>query len=109
MNDQEKSHKLEKILSDATLVKRLYNAADKADMQAIFSEFGLELTSDEVDAFIRMMNAATTGDEEISEEQLEEVTGGVAAVWILETAFKIIFKIAKPIWKAGKWLANQGY
>ncbi len=96
-------------MSDATLVKRLYNAADEADMQAVFSELGLVLTSDEVHAFIRMMNAAVTSDEEISEEQLEEVTGGVAAVWILETAFKLILKIAKPVWKAGKWLANQGY
>ena len=106
MNNQDKAIKLAEILEDSEIMKNISNAESKEEMQKIFSENGLELTNYEVDSFIKMMNS--DNNDEISEETLESVSGGVVdAVWIFTTSYKGVKAVAKTCWNAGKWVAKD--
>lgn len=107
MDNKEKSSKLAEILADSVKMEKIANAETKEVMQALFRDSGLELTMSEIDAFIQMMNS---DDEiEISEENLESVSGGasgVDAIWIFTQAYKGVKAVAKYSWNAGRWVAK---
>lgn len=106
MNEQEKAKRLEEILMDESLVRRLNAAESKPALQASFGELGLDMSCEEIDTFINLMNSAT--DDSLAEESLENVVGGAfGAVWIFSTSWKIMKKIAKNCWDAGRWLATK--
>ena len=104
MNDQLKIQKMNEILEDESLIKVLSEASSKEEMQQIFNDAGLEMSLEEIDAFINLMN---TSGGELNEAALSSVNGGVDALWIFSTSWKGIKKIAKACWNAGKWLANH--
>jgi len=109
MNEQEKSQKLIDILNNEAIMTQIANANTKEDMQAVFANNGLDMTMAEVDAFIQLMNS--NNEDEISESDLESVSGGagatVTAIWIFSQAITGIKKVAKTCWNAGKWFANN--
>lgn len=105
MDNKEKITKLAEILADSVKMEKIANAETKEVMQTLFRDSGLELTMSEIDAFIQMMNSDDEG--EISEENLESVSGGaVDAVWIFTQAYKGVKAVAKYSWNAGRWVAK---
>lgn len=108
MDNNVKAEKLTEIVNNEEILTKISNADTKEEMQGIFAANGLDMTMAEVDAFIHMMNM--NGKEEVSEAQLESVTGGaIDAVWIFTQSWKGIKKIAGTCWNAGKWFADQGW
>lgn len=107
MNNQEKSALLVELVNNEEVITKISNAESKEDMQAIFAANGLEMSLAEIDAFIQMMNSEKEG--ELDEGDLENVAGGVDALWIFSTAWKGIKAVAKGAWNAGKWLAKNGF
>lgn len=105
MNEHDKTVKLTEILNNLEIMKMISNAETKEKMQEIFAENGLDMSISEIDAFIQFMNSDDEG--EISENELEGVTGGVDAVWIFTTAWGATKKIAKTCWNAGRWFAKN--
>lgn len=105
MNTQERINKLTNFLSNETIMKKIANAETKIDMLDIFVDNGIEMTMDELDILISIMNS--NNNNEISEDELEMVSGGVVgAGTIFAEAWNGISLIAKACWEAGKWFAK---
>jgi predicted ribosomally synthesized peptide with nif11-like leader len=64
----------ERLKSDEALQAKLAGATDRAERLALAREEGFELSADDVDAVKRAL-----GIEELSDEDLERVAGGVSA------------------------------
>ena len=78
MSNQEISEKLKQVLSDELFISNLSRAENPEAMRDMFSEQGIEMSIDDVNAFIKMMDAICndSSDEELDEETLESVSGG---------------------------------
>ena len=106
MTNEEKIVLLEKLTDNDAFLADIAKAESKDQLQEVFANYGLELTRDEVDAFVAKLNSTASG--ELNEDSLDDVAGGVSvtALWVFSTAAKGIKKIAKTCWNAGKKLAN---
>lgn len=63
------------LFEDATFKEKFLQAESKDDLQKLFGEYGVELSREEVDEFVAELEAFNAGDE-LSEETLEDVSGG---------------------------------
>lgn len=101
----EKAEKLQQIIGDEKVLLALSQADSKEAMQKIFRDNGLEMSVEEVDAFITGMNLACST--ELDEADLDTVAGGVAPLTVLQWGWTGIKTVAKTCWKAGRWFANN--
>lgn len=83
--------KYEELAKDQVFLNALADVETPEAMQKIFADHGIEMTMDEVSAFIRL--AENGGDDELDENDLASVSGGSLAVGLLAIA------IALLIWK----------
>ena len=104
MTNEEKIVLLEKLTDNDAFLADIAKAESKDQLQEVFANYGLELTCEEVDAFVAKLNNETA--DELNEDALEDVAGGVDAAWVFKTAGKAIKKVAKFCWNAGKKLAD---
>lgn len=106
MNENEKSLKLEQLLNDTEFVTMLGSSADAEEMKKIFADKGLELTTEEVNAFTDMMDNA--GEAELDETSLEEVSGGAGAPkWLWKLAKRCLVESVKKAWETGRMAAGK--
>ena len=79
--DVSKAEKLEELFKNEDFVKELAPTSSAAEAQAVFAAHGLELTPEEVKAisqqFAGCIKKLEENDGELSEEDLEQISGGV--------------------------------
>lgn len=105
MND--KQVKFDALVENESFLEAMKAAEGKDDIKRIFSEFGLDLSKDEINAFTAMTERALS--EELTADDLESVAGGAIDIdpfKVFEWAWKGTKKIAKKCWNAGRKFAN---
>lgn len=103
MTTTEMNNKLSELCNNEAFIKRMSDAESKEDVRKIFSEFGLDLTEDEVTA---MLYIAANEGEEVTLEKLECVAGGVGGWEIFVTSISLVKEIAKKSWDFGRKCAK---
>ena len=105
MTNIEKEALLEQLAENQMFIDAFSAVESKADLQKVFMNFGLEMSREEIDAFVVMANQAVS--DELNENDLDDVSGGaVDALTVLSWGWKGIKAVAKTAWNAGKALAN---
>ena len=97
MNQEEMKSKLEEAMKDETFVKELEEAPDVETAQKIFKSKGFEFTTEELEA---IANQIRSSNDEIAEDQLETVSGGLLLP--LHNPL-IVYAIAKVVKRLVKW------
>lgn len=79
MNQEEKIAKIQEVLADKDFIAKVMEMENPEEVQKAFQAKGIELTLEEIeDAKKEIGNRLENADsEEISDEQLEQVAGGV--------------------------------
>jgi len=80
MNQQEKEQLIKEIFSDEEYVKGLIALETPEEVQASLQEKGLEITVEEINTMKDLLSKMNDG--ELSDEDLESVSGGCVAVLI---------------------------
>ena len=106
MNNQDLISKLGALADNEAFIADLKSAESKNDLQNVLAKYGIDLTREETDVFASEIEKILTG-REVSEAELEQVSGGVAAGWIIITqAIDWGKEIWKKCWSWGKKFAN---
>ena len=102
---EDRNQKLEKLLGDESFIRELDTAQTREQIQEIYRKHGVELSREEVDAFLAV---ATSDGAELDETALETVAGG--AYWTAARVFSAAWNVftwgAKGAWNLGKKFAN---
>lgn len=67
---------LKKVMGDSEFVETIVAMEDPADVQKAFADKGVDFTIDEINMIARQ---AFGGDDELDENELEDVAGGILA------------------------------
>ena len=103
MTDQEKTKKFEQLSQDKEFLESMAKADTREDIRRVFFSYGMELTHEEVDAFIDL---ALQDNQELNENMLDEVAGGVSAAALLKAMADAAWNVGKYCWSLGKKFAN---
>ena len=71
------NEKLDELLKDEAFIEKLLNQENDTDVQALLAENGIELTLSDISAIKSGIEARLSDNEELSEDDLENVAGGV--------------------------------
>lgn len=105
MMNAEKAVIFENLAQNKEFLQAVAAATGKDELQSIFARFGLELTREEIDGIVKMLNASV-GDE-LGADDLDQVNGGsIEAVTVFEWAWKGIKAVSKTAWNWGRKLAE---
>ncbi|MBE5811083.1 MAG: hypothetical protein E7318_09160 [Clostridiales bacterium] len=104
MNTQNKAALLDQLVENEDFLNAVVNTTSKQDLQSVFAANGLEMSMDEIDTIVDMV--CMHDSDELNEEELANVAGGVSAATIFKWAGKGIKAIAKHAWNLGKKFAN---
>lgn len=97
MSNEEMSQKLEELASNESFIEALKKAENKDDIRKTFSAFGVDMTDEEVDSFMAEAEKMFENDE-ISEEGLEQVSGGLLFGGIrIRVILKIVYETIKKV------------
>lgn len=101
MTNQEKAIRFNEIMEDQQFVQQMENVINTEEAQSVFSQFGLELSSTEVNEIMASLaqQALNTEDSdgEIADAELEMVSGGVG--WrAIKTTWKVMSHISSKYW-----------
>lgn len=98
--DTRKMEKLNELFADAAFAEQVRTLDTAEELQALLAEKGIELTQEEFEAMLeaceKLMGQA---DGELTDEQMEDVSGGVTAEAILLCAVAV----ACIAWLAKRW------
>lgn len=75
--------KVKELVADQGFVDKLLSCEEPEQVQALFAENGVELTLDDVKSIGQGLEKTLSSGEELSEDDLEAVAGGVAAVVVV--------------------------
>ena len=98
MSNEILEQKVKEILTNEELMKKLGESTDLNDVREKLRSFGLETTDDELNGIIGAM-AEMGKDRELSDDELEQVSGGGGSV-----AGTLAF--AKAAWNVGMTIAS---
>ena len=99
--DMERAAKFQALQENGQFEQELENISTPEELQALLGSHGIEMTMDEVQEF--MTSAVKLNNDELSEEDLEDVAGGVAA-WVIVGGKWVLKQVA--IWAIKKGLAK---
>lgn len=89
MANQETNIGFDQLLQNEEFVERFQNAETLEQVRNVCAEFGLQLTEEETQALIKAMYAVCKPEGELSEDEMEAVSGG-ALLSIVSTGAGII-------------------
>lgn len=104
MMNADKAVALEKLAANKDFLNAVASTNCKDELQKVFHDFDLEMSRDEIDAFILMMEASVS--EELSDDVLDQVSGGVSAKDVFGWAWNGAKAVAKTAWSLGKKFAD---
>lgn len=90
MTDNEKMTLMEKVLGDSAVIEKVIDAESMEEAKGILAANGLELTDEEMGELGKALDAAVSGNGELSEDQLEDVAGGAS---LLSTIWNLLRKL----------------
>ncbi len=103
MYTKEVCSRIEEMLENEEIVKRLAEASSNAEFKAVFQEAGVQLEDSEVNTIMEQLKAYKTGDT-LTEEQLEAVSGGC---FLCACAIVVSCAVtAYVVYKVGKWIVD---
>jgi predicted ribosomally synthesized peptide with nif11-like leader len=106
MNGEEMKNKLEALVGNEAFLADLQKAESKDDLQNVMKKYGVELTKEEVDAFASEIEKILSS-EEMQDNDLEQVSGGVIGPWqIITFTYSVGKDFWKKCWSWGKQFAN---
>ncbi len=90
---------MESLLKDEAFVGKLLEAASVSEMRALVEAEGVQVPEEELAAFKQAMDerAAAGGKQALSDDDLEQVTGGVFTV---SSSNALDFDVVQILWKA---------
>ncbi len=99
------NEKLNALLKDQDFIEKLTNSETDTDVQALLTENGVELTLEEINAIKKGVDAHISGDGELSEDELENVAGGIDIGGIISGIVDNFIKIGDKIdtWTRRRW------
>lgn len=90
MNEEQKVAKVKELFADKEFVEKILELESAEEVQAALKEKGLELTVEEINQIKEQLIKSGESGEEVSDEELEQVAGGVVGTVIACTAIGII-------------------
>lgn len=99
----EKALALDKLVENAEFMNTYHKVESKDGLQKLFAQYGVALEKEEIDAFVFALNSSS---EELDENTLDNVAGGVDPMTIFGWAWGIVKKTGKWAWEKGRQLAN---
>ena len=90
--------KFQALQESGTFVEELDKVDSPQGLQSLLASHGIELTMDEIKEM--MDTAIQLNNTELSEEQLDEVAGGVP-VWVLKAGKWVLLQVASWVLKKG--------
>lgn len=102
MTLDEKALALDKLVENEEFLNAYHKVEAKTELQELFAKYGVELSKEEIDAFVSAVN----GNEELDETSLDAVAGGVEPLTIFKWAWGVVKKTGKWAWNKGRQLAN---
>lgn len=107
MTDKEKMELAEKVLGDSAVIEKLMDAKSTEEAKGVLAAEGLTLTDEEMDQLGKTLDAVAAGDGELSEDQLEDVAGGILiagpAIW------KTISNAIRSLMSKGNFSGGSGF
>jgi len=99
------NEKLNTLLEDQDFIEKLTNTETDTEVQALLAENGVELTLEEINAVKKGVEARISEEGELSEDDLENVAGGVDIANIIEGVCNGIVKLGDAIhkWTRRRW------
>ena len=99
------NEKLDELLKDEAFIEKLLNQENDTDVQALLAENGIELTLSDISAIKSGIEARLSGNEELSEDDLENVAGGVDVDKIITGVVDGICKLGDAVhkWTRRRW------
>jgi len=85
MNEKELKKKLAELSGNAEFAQKLSSGKSKAEIQALFAEYGVPLSERELLDLIRSLATGIFVNDELDEDDLERVAGGMNAPGTQET------------------------
>ncbi len=99
--------KIKEVLAKEGFVEKLLACEEPEQVQALFSAEGIELTLDQVKQIGAGLNASLAEGDELDEDALDSVAGGVAISAIVGGIITGIEVIAKVPWRrVGRAIKN---
>ena len=101
--------KFEKLMQDEAFAEKLLSLDEDTEIQALLSENGVEFTLEQIAAIKKGVIAQLNGeDAELSDEDLEDVAGGIAvgaAITIAVGVVKGLVILGNGVhkWTRGRW------
>ena len=92
MSREELTEKVNELLENPQFVEALTETKSREDMARVLGEFGVKVTAEELDDIL----ASVPASGELSEEDLEAVSGG-CSYWIIVLAILLGISIARLI------------
>ena len=86
-------------VNNEVITKALTEAQSVDEMIAAFADQGIEITTEELEKVMKDVLAEESG-EELSEGDLEGVSGGSAYSWAMNTARNIVVGVVKAVGQA---------
>ncbi|MGN1367590.1 MAG: hypothetical protein ACI4WX_01870 [Aristaeellaceae bacterium] len=98
--DTRKMEKLNELFADAAFAEQVRTLDTAGELQALLAEKGIELTQEEFEELLEACEKlAGQADGELTDEQMEDVSGGVCAGTILLCAVAV----ACISWHIKRW------
>ncbi len=106
MTEQEKLKKITELLNNDAFNNDVSNCSSQEELRAVFAKYGANLEAEEVSEFVSAVKQAGS-EGEISEDQLEDVTGGsITAAALLKACVSAGVKGWNWVGKWGRKFAN---
>lgn len=94
------------LLDDKEFVVKMLSQETPEDVQKLFQENGVEVSMEEVNALGAELNRISTTGDELTEESLESVTGGIAAATVWAVA-KCVIAVGGAALAIYKWYKSR--
>lgn len=96
--------KIKELMSSTEFTEKLAVLSTTEEIQALFSENGVEMTSDEINEMFEMAYRLNENSGELSTDELDDVSGGALRAYV-----KPFISGCKWGWDAGKKFENWLY
>lgn len=102
-----KTDALTALMDNKDFVIKMLSQDTPEDVQKLFHENGVDLTLDEVKEFGRELEKAANADDELGEDALESVSGGVVAAATVWAVAKCVIAVGGAGLAIYKWYKSR--
>lgn len=99
------NEKMKELLADKAFVEKLMSLETETEVQSLLSENGVELTVEQISMIKKGVMSQLSNSDELSEDDLETVAGGVDIGGIIQGITDAICSLGDAInrWTRSRW------